>query len=234
MKRIAGDAANLAVVDGLKLMYADADIALDNTNAEVSFSGAWSTASSSTNKFKSDYRFATSGNVITAIATYRPDFPNAGLYDVAVWHPDGANRTTNAPWTISFFGGSTNVFVNQQGNGGFWFPLATACPFTAGTNGFVSVANNAAPVGNVVLADGVKFSFAGPLTPVMMSSIARPATGLVNLTVNSTPGYGVWIERTTNFISWLALTNLLNTNGTVNFTDTTTSNSPAGFYRARQ
>ena len=228
------DAANFAIVDGLKLMYADADIALDNTNTEVAFTGSWTTSSSGADRYKADYRFASSATNVTATATYRPDFPNAGLYDVFIWYPQSSNRATNAPWTISYFGGSTNVLVNQQTNGGGWRQIVAARPFAAGTNGFVQLANNAAPVGNVVIADGVKFSFAGPLAPVALASIVRQPDGRVNLGVNSTPGYGVWIERTTNLTSWSPLTNLLNTNGTLNFTDSSASNNSAGFYRARQ
>jgi hypothetical protein len=213
-------------------VYADADIALDNTNAEVSYTGAWSTGTSAADKYKADYRFASSAASATATATFRPNLPNAGLYDVFVWHSVGSNRATNAPWTISFFGGSTNILVNQQNNGGAWFPIASARPFSAGTNGFVSVNNQAS--NSVVIADGVKFSFAGPLTPVVMSSIARQNNGAVNLGVSSTPGYGVWIERTTNLTAWLPLTNLPNPNGALNFTDTSATNQPAGFYRARQ
>ncbi|MEY4916528.1 MAG: hypothetical protein RL616_441 [Verrucomicrobiota bacterium] len=226
------DATNVAVVDGLKLMYADADIALDNTNSEVSYTGSWSTGSAATYKFKSDYRFASSAASVTAAATFRPNFPNAGLYDVFVWHSIGSNRATNAPWTISFFGGSTNLLVNQQTNGGAWLQIAAARPFAAGTNGFVSVNNQAS--NSVVIADGVKFSFAGPLAPVALSSLARQSDGRVNLAVNSTPGYGVWIERTTNLTTWQPLTNLLNTNGALNFTDSSASNLNAGFYRLRQ
>ena len=226
------DATNLAVVDGLKLTYADADLALDNTNAEASYVGSWSTSSSAADKYKADYRFASTANSVTATATFRPDFPNAGLYDVFVWHSVSGNRATNAPWTISFFGGSTNILVNQQINGGGWFQIAAARPFAAGTNGFVQLGNYAS--NSVVIADGVKFSFAGPLAPVAMASIARQPDGRVNLGVNSTPGYGVWIERTTNLTTWSPLTNLLNTNGALNFTDSSASNNNAGFYRARQ
>ena len=87
---------------------------------------------------------------------------------------------------------------------------------------------------SVVMADAVKFSFVGPLAPVAMASITRQPDGRVNLGVNSTPGYGVVIERTTNLTTWSPLTNLLNTNGALNFTDSSASNLNAGFYRVRQ
>lgn len=223
---------NFAVVDGIKLIYADSDLALDNTNAEVSYIGSWSTASSATDKYKSDYRFANSSATLTATATYRPDLPNAGQYDVFVWHSVGANRATNAPWTISSLGGVTNVLVNQQTNGGGWWRIAAALPFAAGTNGFVRVGNQAS--NSVVMADGVKFSFVGPLVMPAMQSIARQLDGTIKLGIGSTPGYPVWLERTTNFQSWQTITNLINTNGALNFTDDSATNRAAGFYRARQ
>jgi hypothetical protein len=226
------DTTNLVAVDGLKLMYADADIALDNTNAEVTYTGSWSTSTSATDKYKSDYRFASSAASVTATATFQPNFPNAGLYDIFEWHSIGSNRATNAPWTISFFGGSTNVLVNQQINGGGWLRIAAALPFAVGTNGFVRVSNLAS--NSVVIADGVKFSFAGPLTPVFVSSVARLNDGRVNLSLNSTPGYGVWVDRSTDLSLWTPLTNFLNTNGSLNFIDNSASNLNAGFYRVRQ
>ena len=72
------------------------------------------------------------------------------------------------------------------------------------------------------------------LVALVLPAVARQPDGRVNLTVNSTPGYGVWIERTTNLTSWQPLTNLLNPNGALNFTDNSASNLSAGFYRARQ
>jgi hypothetical protein len=226
------DATNVAVVDGVKLVYANANIVLDNTNAEVNFAGSWSTGSSATDKYKSDYRFASSTATAMATATYRPDFSNAGLYDVFIWYPAGGNRATNAPWMISFLGGSTNVLVNQQTNGGFWLQIAAARPFSAGTNGFVQLVNNAGP--SIVVADAMKFSFAGPLATVAFQAITRQGDGRISLTVNSTPGYGLWIDRTTNLLAWQPLTNMLNANGTLTFIDNSATNRSAGFYRARQ
>jgi len=225
------DPGNLALVDGLKLVYANADIVLDNTNSEVNFVGSWTTGNSTAGRYGADYRYATSGTGVTATATYRPNFPNAGWYDIFLWYSTGANRATNAPWTISFWGGSTNLLVNQQLNGGGWWQLVAARPFLTGTNGFVQLANNAGP--SLVMADAVKFSFAGPLTPPAIPSFARLPDGRVTLTVNSTPGYGVWLDRATNLTFWQPLTNLLNAGGTLNFTDAAAGGG-AAFYRVHQ
>jgi hypothetical protein len=226
------DVTKVAIVDGIKLVYADADVILDNTNARVSFTGSWTAGNSSPDKYQVDYQFVSSAAGVTATATYRPDFPNAGLYDVFIWYPQGANRVTNAPWKISFLGGTTNVAINQQVNGGAWLPVAAARPFSSGTNGYVQLANNAGP--GVVLADAVKFSFVGPLSPLDVSSISRQPDGRVSLTVESTPGYRVWIDRTVDVSTWQPLTNFLNPSGRFIFTDDSSTNNHAGFYRARQ
>jgi hypothetical protein len=226
------DATNIATVDGIMLAYITGDIVLDNADPEVSYSGSWSTGSAAADKYLGDYRFADSTGSGTATATFRPNFPNTGLYDVFVWYPQGGNRATNSPWTISAFDGNSDISVNQQTNGGGWLQIAATRPFAAGTNGFVRLANNAGP--SVVVTDAVKFAFAGPFSPLTFRGINRQANGRVNLTLDGTPGYGLWIERTTNLLAWLPLTNLLNTNGTLIFTDASATNTPSGFYRARQ
>ncbi|MFO1487053.1 MAG: hypothetical protein U1F65_01110 [Verrucomicrobiota bacterium] len=225
------DAGNVAIADGLKLVYANADIVLDNTNSEASFSGAWSTASAATDKFLSDYRFASSAASPTATATYRPNFPNPGFYDVFVWYPQGANRATNAPWQVAHLGGATNVPVNQQNSGGGWRQIAGAKPFVAGTNGFVRLSNNAGP--SVVLADGVRFSFVAPLVPPVFQSVTSPAANQVRVAFSGTPGFPLWLERSADLLNWSPLTNFLPTTGATVFTDAVASNPP-GFYRVRQ
>jgi len=58
---------------------------------------------------------------------------------------------------VSYNGGSTNVLINQQSNGGGWRLIAAGVDFAKGTNGFVRLGNNAGP--NVVLADAVRFDY---------------------------------------------------------------------------
>ena len=225
------DVGNLALVDGLKLTYANDDVVLDNTNSEVNFSAGWALGTTAAGRYQADYQFATSSNGGPSTATYVPNFPNLGFYDVSVWYPASANRASNAPFRINFLNGTTNILVNQQLNGGFWFKIASALPFNAGTNGSLQISNNAGP--SVVIADAAKFSFVAPLVVPVIQSVTQPATSAVQLTVSSTPGYPVWLDRTTNFSSWQPWTNQLSTNGTTIFTDPNATND-ANFYRARQ
>ena len=54
----------------------------------------------------------------------------------------------------------------------------------------------------------------------------------VQLVVSGPPGGSVAIKQSSDLVNWLLLTNLTNTNGTVQFTDTSASNAPQRFYRA--
>jgi autotransporter-associated beta strand protein len=301
------------------------DIYLDNTNSEVTFNvpASWSMGTSATDKYLADYRFASSAAGGTLTAVYRPTIPSAGFYDVFIWYPQGSNRATNAPWSVTFSGGTTNIAVDQTVNGGEWRLIAAARPFQSGTDGFVQVSNDTGYAGKVVMADGVRFTYAGPLTvspaisvqpqsqtvkagsnvlfsvtasgtpppayqwrffgtnlsgqtssnftrlnaqladsgnysvlvsnvagsvlgsnavltvnpwlPVTFQSITALPDGAVQFSVAGNAGEQLWIDRATNLPpAWTPLTNFFNTTGTVQFTDSSSSNSPQGFYRARQ
>jgi uncharacterized lipoprotein YddW (UPF0748 family) len=142
-------------------------------NPEAGYTGSWSTGTSSLDKFRHDYRFVgTSTNGSTASATFRPLIPTRGRYDVDVWHPQGANRSTNAPVTVVYSGASLTVRVNQEINGGQWLNVAANLLLPPGTNNSVRVNNNTSDDGQVVLADGVRFIYradqdkpAGPAVP---------------------------------------------------------------------
>src|SRR5207237_618353 len=98
------------------------DLILDNTNAEVNFTGTWSTGTTAIGRYGADYRFVLGTNASSpaSIATYRPFIPTNGFYDVFIYYAQGSNRSTNAPWQITWNGGSLMTNVNQTVNGGSW------------------------------------------------------------------------------------------------------------------
>lgn len=127
-------------------------------NPAATYIGTWQTSTNSLDKYGADYSFASSvvGSP-TATATFRPNLTTPGKYDVAVWYPEGGNRANNAPYAISYNGGSNNVSVNQQINGGQFNLIGANLSFASGTAGFVRLANNANA--SVVLADAVQFTY---------------------------------------------------------------------------
>src|SRR5690606_23042938 len=67
---------------------------------------------SGSNGYLGTYRY-TNFNREPSHATWTPDLPSAGEYDVSVAFLASTNRTSNAPHTVVHAGGSTIVGVNQ-------------------------------------------------------------------------------------------------------------------------
>ncbi|MEY2410171.1 MAG: hypothetical protein QOF48_2841 [Verrucomicrobiota bacterium] len=134
------------------------DLIVDN--ADATYTGSWITANSAGDKFGTDYRYVSVNSTgSTASALFTPLIITRGRYDVFVWHPQGANRPTNASVTVYFSGGAVNSLVNQTINGGRWVQVATNVNFISGSSGFVRVSNVSSDTGKVVMADAVRFVY---------------------------------------------------------------------------
>lgn len=168
------------------------DIIVDNTQAV--FSGAWGTVTTGSGFYGANYRWIATGEPAKT-ATYVPSIPEAGAYKVYVYYPAGSNRTTAAPHTINYNGGSQTYTVNQTTNGSTWNLLATR-QFAEGTSGSVvisSVTGDNPP--KYVNADAVRFQLQPetvvPSTPSGLQAQAASHTG-IHLTWNpSTDNVGV-------------------------------------------
>lgn len=113
---------------------------------------------------RTNYQFAstcTDGSTKVATAVYQPNISKAGLYDVYIWYSKGPNRADNAPWEISGKNKTVTVKVNQQLNGGDWFPIASGIEFDAGKKGYVKLSNVTGQPNFVVVADSVAFVYVG-------------------------------------------------------------------------
>ena len=130
-----------------------ADIIIDNGAATVV--GSWSTGTTSTDKFGSDYRYKASGSGSNYLK-YTPTISTAGNYQVYEWHPQGSNRPTDAPIVTTYNGGSNTTRINQQINGGVWNLVGTF-NFASGTTGNVKIQDNFTTPSAVVMADAIKF-----------------------------------------------------------------------------
>jgi hypothetical protein len=88
----------------------------------------------------------------SSTATWIPDIPSGGDYEVYAWWVSGSSRATDAPYTINYDGGSVTVDVSQKTDGSQWNLLGTY-PFAAGTSGSIVLTDDA---NGYVIADAVK------------------------------------------------------------------------------
>ena len=173
----------------------ESDLLIDNKSAAVV--GAWSTGTQSTDKYSSDYRFILQGTGANSV-TFTPYIATAGAFEVYEWHPQGSNRTTNAPHVITHSAGTTTVFANQKVNGGRWNFLGVY-DFATGSSGKVKITDAFPESTQAVMADAIKFVRApAPVAPNGLTATAQTAFRIaLSWTDNSTNETSFVIARST-------------------------------------
>jgi len=96
------------------------EIIVDNGELGTSSSGIWR-VSSGPNPYGTSSLWARDG----ATYTWQADLPVTGVYEVHLWWTEWPSRSTSAPVTIEYSGGSVVVPVNQQIDGGTWNHIGT-------------------------------------------------------------------------------------------------------------
>jgi hypothetical protein len=135
----------------IKLDMAASEI-VDNKDAGFSRTGTWSESGASHEYDGSSYYTTQLG----ATATWTPDLPATGTYNVYAWWCYWSTRDTNALYTVNYAGGSDLVRVNQQQDTGQWILLGTY-NFDAGTSGNVTVTRDGLSTQRSTSADAVMF-----------------------------------------------------------------------------
>ncbi|MFE4415428.1 DNRLRE domain-containing protein [Streptomyces sp. NPDC056821] len=91
--------------------------------------------------------------------TWQPKVPETSDYRVDVHYVAASDRATNAPYTVTYNGGSATYPVNQQsGTNGVWTSLndGNKLPFAKGTAGKVVLGDGPATATTAVIADAVR------------------------------------------------------------------------------
>lgn len=159
--------ADSNVVAARTLPQVPDDIIIDNTQAQLT--GVWSTGAFGA-FYGSNYNFVSKGTGLRT-ATFQFTPQRTAVYDVYEWHVAGANRALNAPHSVNHAGGSSQVVVNQQINGGKWNKIGSFL-FEAGTNHSV-VLSDTFTVGDVMMADAIRIAYNSepPTTPAAPSNL---------------------------------------------------------------
>ncbi|MFD0078461.1 DNRLRE domain-containing protein [Streptomyces sp. NPDC127166] len=96
--------------------------------------------------------------------TWQPSLPEDGTYQVETHNVPASDRAVNAPFTVTYDGGTKAYTVNQQaGTAGVWKTLGSH-PFKAGTLGKIVLGDGPASAATSVIADAVRFTKGGVVT----------------------------------------------------------------------
>ena len=157
-------------------------IIVDNTQATLV--GTWTASTYTAGYYGSNY--ITDGDTDKGgkSATFTPDLPASGSYEVLARWTTGSNRATDVPFIITDASGTTTVTENEQIDNGTWESLGTYT-FNAGTSGNVKISN--AGTNGYVIADAVEFiPVSAP--PIIVDTTQAKITGSW-VTSTYTPGY---------------------------------------------
>ena len=121
-------------VDDVKVWTIPTPLIVDNSDAGYAETGTWNN-SSLTGYNGTNTRYS---SAIGSTAKWTPTIPSAGAYKVYIWYPYHFNSATNAKYTITYNGGSSDVYKDQTLNADQW-TLLGAYNFAAGTGGYVTL-----------------------------------------------------------------------------------------------
>ncbi len=142
--------------EGIREVFGDSayhsdSIIVDNGDLEFTTGGSW-TAGSYSGGWWDDYLFCNAGGG-EDWATWTPDIPDPGHYDVYMWWNAGTNRCDSV--FVRVFGvENESLFVSQKGSGAEWHYLGRHS-FSEGSSGYVGISDRSAVNGSVVIADAV-------------------------------------------------------------------------------
>ncbi|WP_399477395.1 DNRLRE domain-containing protein [Streptomyces sp. TRM68367] len=122
--------------------------------------GTWPASGSSLTQYAigSDYHY-NKDSIAGDTYTWQPKIPETDGYRVDVHYVAATDRATNAPYTVTYDGGSATYTVNQQsGTNGVWTSLnsGTKLPFAKGTAGKVVLGDGPASTSTAVIADAAR------------------------------------------------------------------------------
>jgi fibronectin-binding autotransporter adhesin len=213
------------------------DLIVDNTNA--AFTGTWTTDSGSvgTGFFAQDFRYATTVSSGSATATFRPNLPLTGNYDVYVWYPflsQNNKRCKDTEYTISSSGGTNTVSVDETSGFSSWVLIASSRKFSQGTNALVQLSNQSTDTSRYAAADAVRWAWStNQVTQPYFTSVTKGPTN-ATLTWLSGSNYVYRLHYKTNLTdaAWLDVSgDVTATTNIASKTDSSLGNNSTRFYR---
>jgi Tol biopolymer transport system component len=122
----------------------------------------------------------------TYYATWTPDLPEYGYYEVSAYIPATNATATSARYTVYYSGGSQTVIVDQEAYPGQWVSLG-GYQFDAGRSGYVRLGDATGVAGEELAFDAMKFVKKIPVTPTPTPAPTASPTSSPTPTPTATP-----------------------------------------------
>jgi hypothetical protein len=121
----------------------DVEVIVDTADSEFTTVGAWLPSSDPFYPYYGSEFYYSLAGTGENYATFRPNLPVSGDFEVFIRYATTPAGSTNQPFTINYSGGSTTVRINFQGgvSGAQWLSLGVF-PFVQGTSGSVVTSND--------------------------------------------------------------------------------------------
>jgi RHS repeat-associated protein len=127
-------------------------VLVDNSDFNnTSSTGTWTAGTTAPGKYGPNYQTHAAGTG-TDTFTWGLNIPQGGTYEVFVSYPNVSGAATDATFTVTHAGGSTDKTVNQAANSGTWVSLGSF-GFTEGGNHKITLRQRGT---GTVVADAVK------------------------------------------------------------------------------
>jgi RHS repeat-associated protein len=135
-------------------------VQVDDEDAGTAAVGVWPTSGTTTNAIGDTFRYNLD-SVTGDTFTWPVRVPETATYRVEAHYVQGANRATNAPYTVTAAGGATSTYnVNQtSGSGGVWTALGGAgneLSFNKGGAYKVVLGDTGVATSQALIADAVR------------------------------------------------------------------------------
>jgi N-acetylmuramoyl-L-alanine amidase len=131
------------------------EVIIDNDVPTSGYAETGTWADGSVAGYGGSYRVATSSATETATASYTATIPQSGWYWVSVRCIAGANRATDAQFTIIHSGDTSVVKINQEIHSDTWV-YAGQYYFTVDSLNKIIISNTSTESGQAIIADAVR------------------------------------------------------------------------------
>ncbi|MCD6531897.1 T9SS type A sorting domain-containing protein [bacterium] len=163
---VTGVSGQHIAVDAVKFSPLGSGIIVDDGDPGFNCDFAnWHVGSYADSGWAGDYLWADATDTVENWARWTPTIPDTGAYDVYMWWMPAANRCDSV--FVRVRGAFNDSFLVSQKEGATGWHYIGRFLFNAGNGGYVGISDRTAVGGDVIIADAVRWVFAGEVDTII-------------------------------------------------------------------